>query len=137
MKRTFVTTPELSSIALACALSLSASISGAAGESFDTSSGWYGRAGGPVAPASLAVSPRPGAELGTADSSTISAAYGRAGTPVGAAAVLAVKAVKAPAVAIDAGCARFGRAGGAVGIDALSCTSITHGEAPVAQASAR
>ena len=57
MKRTFITTLKLSSIALACALSLSASISGAAGESFDTSNGWYGRAGGPVAPASLAIFP--------------------------------------------------------------------------------
>ena len=35
MKRTFVNTPKLSSIALACALSLSASISGAAGEIVD------------------------------------------------------------------------------------------------------
>ena len=137
MKRTFITTPKLSSIALACALSLSASISGAAGESFDTSNGWYGRAGGPVAPASLAISPRQRSELGTADSSTTGAAYGRAGTPVGAASVLAVKTVKAPAVALGAGCARFGRAGGPVGIDALSCSPITHGEATVAQASAR
>lgn len=137
MKRTFSKAPKLSSIALACALSLSASISGAAGERFDTSNVWYGRAGGPVAPASLATSPRQRSELGTADSSTASAAYGRAGTPVGAAAVLAVQTSKAPSVALGAGCARFGRAGGAVGIDTLSCGSATHGEASVAQASTR
>lgn len=137
MKRTFITTLKLSSIALACALSLSASISGAAGESFDTSNGWYGRAGGPVAPATLAISPRQRSELGVADSSTTSVAYGRAGTPVGAPAVLAVKTAKASSVALGAGCARFGRAGGPVGIETLSCGSAAHGEATVAQASAR
>jgi len=137
MKRTFVTMPKLSSIALACALSLSASISGAAGESPDNSSGWYGRAGGPVSPASLAFTPRQRTGLGAPDSGTISAAYGRAGTPVGATAVATAKAVEAPVVAVGAGCVRFGRAGGPVGIDGLGCSSITHGEAAVAEASAR
>ncbi len=136
MKRTFIQAPKLSSIALACALSLSASISGAAGDSFDTGTGWYGRAGGPVAPASLAIFPRPRSEPGVADWST-GAAYGRAGTAVGAAAVLAVKTAKAPSVALGSGCARFGRAGGPVGIDTLSCGSTPHGEATVAQGSTR
>jgi hypothetical protein len=137
MKRTFITMPKLSSIALACALSLSASISGAAGESPDTSNDWYGRAGGPVAPASLAIAPRQRTELGVPDSSTISAAYGRAGTPVGAAAVAAAKAAETRVVAVGAGCIRFGRAGGPVGIDGLNCSSIAHGEAAVAETSTR
>jgi hypothetical protein len=137
MKRTFVTMPKLSSIALACALSLSASISGAAGESPDTSNVWYGRAGGPVGPASLAITPRQRTGPGAPDSRTISAAYGRAGTPVGADAVAAAKAVEAPLVAVGTGCVRFGRAGGPVGMDGLNCSSISHGGAAVAEASIR
>ncbi len=133
MKRTYLDTPKRMSIALACALSLSASICGAAGASFDPSNTWYGRAGGPVAPQSLSIS----ATRYTADSSNTVATYGRAGTPVGAAAVVAAAGVHAPAVAAGAGCARFGRAGGPVGIDALSCSSPVQGEATVAEASAR
>ena len=135
MKRTFVNTPKLSSIALACALSLSASISGAAGEIVDSSNGWYGRAGGQVAPASLAIPAGHRSEMSAANSSA-NTPYGRAGVPVGAAAVLAVKTSPAQVTAFDAGCARFGRAGGPVGIDSLSCSPVAH-DATVAQTSAR
>jgi hypothetical protein len=48
-----------------------------------------------------------------------------------------VKTAKASSVALGAGCARFGRAGGPVGIDTLSCGSAAHGEATVAQSSTR
>ena len=134
MKRTFLDTPKRMSIALACALSLSASICGAAGVSFDPTSTWYGRAGGPVAPGSLTIR----AAQHTADSSNTVATSGRAGAPIGAAAVVAAAGVKASAaVAAGAGCTRFGRAGGPVGIDALSCSSPVQGEATVAKASAR
>jgi hypothetical protein len=137
MKRTFMNEAKLTSVALACALSLSASISGAAGTSFDAGNGWYGRAGGPVGPASLVISPSRHVEPEVADSTTVSIAYGRAGTPVGAPAVLAVKTARAPAVALGDGCIRFGRAGGPVGIDGLSCASASHGESAVAEASSR
>ncbi len=139
MKRTLVSGLKLAAVASACALSLSASISGAAGgdNPFDASNGWYGRAGGLVPPASLAKPSGHRSEIRVADTSTVTIPYGRAGGPVGAAEVLAVKASKAPVIAFDAGCERFGRAGGPVGIDAVSCGSGIDAGATVAQASGR
>ena len=137
MKRTFMPKATLISVALACALSLSASISGAAEASFDTGNVWYGRAGGPVPPASLVISARQHSEADAADSTAVNAPYGRAGTPVGAPAVLAVKTAPTSAVALGDRCIRFGRAGGTVGMDGLSCASAARGGKAIAEASTR
>jgi hypothetical protein len=138
MKRKVVRGLKLAGVASACALSLSASISGAAGgdHPFDAGNGWYGRAGGLVAPASLTGRSGHGSEIRVTDLSTVAIPYGRAGGPVGVAQILAVKASRAPVIAFNAGCERFGRAGGPVGIDAVNCGSGAE-EATVAQASVR
>ena len=83
MKRTLVSGLKLAAVASACALSLSASISGAAGgdNPFDASNGWYGRAGGPVGAAEVLAVKASKAPVIAFDAGC--ERFGRAGGPVG------------------------------------------------------
>jgi hypothetical protein len=122
---------QLASFAAIGALSLSASICVAAGEtgisthSADSMTTWYGNAGGPVPPVSLSTPATRGNKVRSVSVDSLKDHYGNAGGPVGVAAISGYKPGKVAAVSADHsdGCLTFGRAGGPIGPEAIRCGS--------------
>ena len=122
---------QLASIAAIGALSLSASICVAAGEtgintySADSMTTWYGNAGGPVPPVSLSTPATRGGKVRSVSVDSLKDHYGNAGGPVGVAAISGYKPGKVAGVSADHsdGCLTFGRAGGPIGPQAIRCGS--------------
>jgi hypothetical protein len=120
---------QLASFAAIGALSLSASICVAAGEtgistySADSMTTWYGNAGGPVPPVSLTTQASRGGKVRSASVDSLKDFYGNAGGPVGVAAITGFKPGKVAGVSgsQNTGCQGFGRAGGPVGPEAIRC----------------
>ena len=119
---------QLASFAAIGALSLSASICVAAGEtgisthSADSMTTWYGNAGGPVPPVSLSTPASRGGKVRSVSVDSLKDFYGNAGGPVGVAAITGSKPGKVAGVQSD-GCLTFGRAGGPIGPQAIRCGS--------------
>ena len=122
---------QFASFAAIGALSLSASICVAAGEtgistySADSMTTWYGNAGGPVPPVSLTAQASRGGKVRSASVDSLKDFYGNAGGPVGVAAIAGFKPGKVAGISGSqtAGCQGFGRAGGPVGPEAIRCGS--------------